>query len=316
MWCCRNSHHTHSRSLPCEKSHFSSSCSLSLSLPSFSHRRRFFLLKLFSSLLSSHINDSRTHTQCMHTLPVRLWNKWPQPKLFIAFCPFIRLMSHDVLRCFLSFLGNPFPCSCELRRKLDSVRRNVPRISSSFSQSLTFNHDVNTFKKQEFVPLNFNQSFEWQSTRHQWDSLTCESPASSTSSGSKDQRMRSVVISYLTHEQLMCPESERKFLLEGDVMIRGSYWVPSQRDHLRVVWLVYNEVEDIAKMKVQIQELSSPSQSSHFESVEVAYTDREYTFRGLSFRKSHQICLKTFDSAGNERPSFPNNCIVTPAKVS
>jgi len=235
----------------------------------------------------------------------RLINAWPERD-------FSRLVKNGVS---VNVSGNPFPCACETRRKLDTVRKSVQRISSSFSQSLTFNHDVNTYQKQDFVPLNLNQSFRLNSARDDWDSLTCEPPVKNhPMQAQRPQHAQAGVISTLSYEQLNCSESDRKSLLEGDVMIRGSQWITGKKNSLRVVWFVRNERDDIAKIKVQIQELSASSPSG-FESVEVAYAEREHTFHDLNFRMNHQICVTTADSIGNERPSFPSNCIISSAKV-
>jgi len=208
----------------------------------------------------------------------------------------------------VNLTGNPFPCTCESRSRIDAVRRNIQRISPSVAKSLTFNHDVNTYNDESGVNVSAMIS-SLQLTNHArilWNSLTC-----------LDEGRGALSLTSLSSQDLNCQPSllQSSPILEGDLLIRGSHWVRGVTPpSLQIVWIILNEHEDIANFRVELQELQDSS-SSHFQSVDVPFTEREYTFRGINPRRQHRICLKTFDTRGKERTFFPHNsCIISPIR--
>jgi len=229
----------------------------------------------------------------------RLSSSWPE-----------RELSHLVRRGVeVNLTGNPFPCTCESRARIDAVRRNIQRISPSVAKSLTFNHDVNTYDDESGVNVSAMIS-SLQLTNHArilWNSLTCLD----------DARGGSVSLTSLSSQDLDCQSSSLQSspILEGDLFIRGSHWVRGVTPpSLQIVWIIVNENEDIGSFRVELQELKNSS-ASRFQSVDIPFTEREYTFRGVNPRRQHRICLKTFDTRGKERPFFPHNsCIISPIR--
>jgi len=228
----------------------------------------------------------------------RLYSSWPE-----------RDVSHLVRRGVdINMTDNPFPCTCESRSRIDAVRRNIQRISPSVSKALTFNHDVNTYDEESGVNVSAMIS-SLQLTNHArilWNSLTC-----------LDDAKAPLFLTSLSSQDLKCQSSflQSSPILEGDLIIRGSHWVRGVTPpSLQIVWIILNENEDIANFRVELQELQDSS-TSHFQSVDVSFTEREYTFRGINPRRQHRICLKTFDTRGKERPFFPHNsCIISPIR--
>jgi hypothetical protein len=228
----------------------------------------------------------------------RLSSSWPE-----------RDLSHLVRRGVeINMTDNPFPCTCESRSRIDTVRRNIQRISPSVAKSLTFNHDVNTYDDESGVNVSAIIS-TLKLTNHArilWNSLTC-----------LDDERGALSLTSLSSQDLNCQSSSLQSspILEGDLFIRGSHWVRGVTPpSLQIVWIILNENEDIGSFRVELQELQDSS-SSHFQSVDVPFTEREYTFRGISPRRQHRICLKTFDTRGQERPFFPHNsCIISPMR--
>lgn len=229
----------------------------------------------------------------------RLYSSWSE-----------RDVSHLIRRGVdINMTDNPFPCTCESRSRIDAIRRNIQRISPSVVKSLTFNHDVNTYDDESGVKVSAMIS-SLQLTNHArilWNSLTCLD----------DGRGAPLFLTSLSSQDLKCQSSflQSSPFLEGDLIIRGSHWVRGVTPpSLQIVWIILNEHEDIANSRVEIQELQDSS-TSHFESVDVPFTEREYTFRGINPRRQHRICLKTFDTRGKERPFFPHNsCIISPIR--
>jgi len=228
----------------------------------------------------------------------RLHSSWPE-----------RDLSHLVRRGVdINMTDNPFPCTCESRSRIDAVRRNIQRISPSVAKSLTFNHDVNTYDDESGVNVSATIS-SLQLTNHArilWNSLTC-----------LDDAREASLLTSLSSQVLKCQSSllQSSPILEGDLIIRGSHWIRGVTPpSLQIVWIILNENEDIGNFRVELQELQDSS-TSHFESVDVPFTEREYTFRGINPRRQHRICLKTFDTRGKERPFFPHNsCIISPIR--
>jgi len=228
----------------------------------------------------------------------RLHSSWPE-----------RDLSHLVRRGVdINMTDNPFPCTCESRSRIDAVRRNIQRISPSVAKSLTFNHDVNTYDDESGVNVSATIS-SLQLTNHArilWNSLTC-----------LDDAREASLLTSLSSQVLKCQSSllQSSPILEGDLIIRGSHWIRGVTPpSLQIVWIILNENEDIGNFRVELQELQDSS-TSHFESVDVPFTEREYTFRGINPRRQHRICLKTFDTRGKERPFFPHNsCITSPIR--
>jgi Leucine-rich repeat (LRR) protein len=226
----------------------------------------------------------------------RLYSSWPE-----------RDLSHLVGRGVdINMTDNPFPCTCESRSRIDAVRKNIQRISPSVAKSLTFNHDVNTYDDESGVNVSAMIS-SLQLTNHAkilWNSLTC-----------LDDARGALFLTTLSSQDLQCQSLQSSPILEGDLLIRGSHWVRGVTPpSLQIVWIILNEKEDIGNFRVELQELQDSS-TSRFESVDVPFTEREYTFRGINPRRQHRICLKTFDTRGKERPFFPHNsCIISPIR--
>jgi len=228
----------------------------------------------------------------------RLYSSWPE-----------RDVSHLVRRGVeVNMTNNPFPCTCESRSRIDAVRRNIQRISPSVAKSLTFNHDVNTYDDESGVNVSTTIA-SLQLTNHAkilWNSLTCLD----------DARGASLFLTSLSSQDLNCQSLlQSSPLLEGDLIIRGSHWVRGVTPpSLQIVWIILNENEDIGNFRVELQELQDSS-TSRFESFDVPFTERQYTFRGINPRRQHRICLKTFDTSGKERPFFPHSsCIISPIR--
>lgn len=283
-------------------------------------------------------------SQSLHSVDLsfnKLSDSWPEVDVSI-------LVGRGVS---VNITGNPLSCSCGSRLRVDAVRRNIPRISPRLSRMLSFNHDVNTYSSQDNVFSNFTSTeFVRNEARSTWDSVSCPSDSlikgpstSSSSSRMKSHRKRkhnstrtssddfSVSISSapqpitpshrpfplslteLSSQELSCSDKESSLLLEGDVLIRGVFWLRGHRNSLKVVWFIRNEIEDIANIRVERSEVD-PDSDSVSESLEVPYTERLFIFEDINPKKSHRVCLKTSDSFGRSRPSFITSCQTSTAK--
>jgi len=270
-------------------------------------------------------------TQSLHSVDLsfnKLSDSWPEVDVSI-------LVGRGVS---VNMTGNPLSCSCGSRLRVDAVRRSIQRISPRLSKLLTFNHDVNTYNSQDNLMVNFTSTaFVMNDAKIDWDSLSCPSESlvlksrSNTSRrrnrGNRKQNTRTVdeeslnsttttaspvipsrlVLSELSSQDLSCSDQESSSLLEGDVLIRGLSWLRGRRNALKVVWFIRNEVDDIGNLRVERSEVD-PDSDSTSESLEVPYSEREFVFEDINARKSHRICLKTFDSLGRSRSSFPSSC--------
>jgi len=236
----------------------------------------------------------------------------------------------------VSLKKNPLSCSCGSRLKVDTVRRSIQRISPRLSNMLTFNHDVNTYNKEDNALfntiLNSKTDIIMNEARNEWESLTCPFETLASKKRSRNHKPRgeslpsndsgnttslmstplkdSLLITYLSGQDLSCSDRESLALLEGDVLIRGASWLRGRKPSIRVVWFVRNEADDVAAVRIERSQVD-PDQS---ESLEVDYSDREFTFPDLDPRKSHRICIRSFDSLGRARPVYPSSCVVVEPK--
>jgi Leucine-rich repeat (LRR) protein len=283
-----------------------------------------------SSSLRSHSSPSSQSLDSVDLSFNRLSTSWPEVDVSI-------LVGRGVS---VRLTANPLPCTCKSRLQLDAVRRSIQRISPRLSKFLTFNHDVNTYNSQENVLLNFTSTaFVMNDARNEWDSLTCPSETLLQTRKSSRRRNRNrrpremgedsvtgnpvtvttqepnhlLVLPQLSSQELSCSEQEALSLLEGDALIRGISWIRSRRNSLKIVWFIRNEVDDVANFQIERNEVD-PDSDSTSESLEVSYLDREYIFHDINPRKSHRVCLKTYDSAGKFRPVYPSSCVTSSPK--
>lgn len=268
----------------------------------------------------------------------RLQDSWPEMDI-------VSLVQRGT---YVNLTHNQFPCSCHVRAKLDSIRSFVGKVDPAINHFYTTllsnlnNHHnlegdvLNRIRHQESDRRSFSNPLSTEI-----ESLKCQSPVNissssiSSSSSSQDDHP-DFTIATLNQDQLHCTayvtsvqemmmsgsgQDKRKLyshslvkghhvsLLEGDIFLRGAHWLREKRTSLRVVWFVRNIRDDVANLKVERKRLHP---GGDFSSVEVPYYDREYVFQSVDPTAHHQICLKTFNSAGDERPSFHGSCITSP----
>jgi len=119
------------------------------------------------------------------------------------------------------------------------------------------------------------------------------------------------LLSHLSSNELSCSDQESLSLLEGDVLVRGISWLRTRKPALRIVWFIRNEDDDVASVRVDRSEVD-PDSDSTSESLEMPYTEREYTFSDVNPLKGHRICIRSFDSRGRERPVSSSCLSVSP----
>lgn len=227
----------------------------------------------------------------------RLLNSWPSHDLAILVSRGARVLLH----------GNPLPCNCKSKVSMDIVKSNIPNISPELAKNLTIDFDVNNENSDRFILAGkaipqyaklFNPTLE------DWNSINCTNSDSTT-----------YQLSNLDEEDLDCSTEQSKSLTTSSVVIRGVHWARGLSSHLKVGWFVRDSSKDIAKFKVELAEETLENQpGSRFESLELPYTERDFTFEGLDFAKGHKICLKSYNSHSKELKTYKPNCVSIPPK--
>lgn len=228
----------------------------------------------------------------------RLLYSWPSHDLAVLVSKGARVLLHD----------NPLPCDCKTRTSLDIVKSNIPNISPELAKNLTLDFDVNNEDSGRFLlaaraipssAASFNPTFE------DWNSIACINPDSS-----------SIPLAYLSEENLSCTSDQLNLLVSNEVSIRGAHWIKGLAADLRVVWFVRDTGKDVAKFKIELfEESQSDKPSNRYESREMSYTERDFTFRELDYSKRHKVCIKSYDSHSNEWKTFVPNCLSIAPKV-